>query len=268
MSQPIFQVPKINSMHSTSLIPWALYTLHLSTCFLSCRSFRLFTASDGRCQKKKGSIHNVTLSSLQHTSAKSHLMLLTFHFMTIDELRRYSIWQAFHNYRPFYLKVVEHSPWLQTKSLSVLAIAQPDSEAFMTYTLRTRVSRPEQEDELSKVKHDLIRLAAPPFHYQNPDRLSCKSIGTKSSTQGTSKHQISLVCSASNCEWILRYTWWLENQSSFEQEINGWYYPSSNKHLASTSQTHLMVTPSWHNIVSSTLSVSFCIGVEEKTGWW
>ena len=51
----------------------------------------------------------------------------------------------------FLLQILEHSPWLQTRPLFLLALHQPDASSPLTYTLRTRVQRKGAEDELSKV---------------------------------------------------------------------------------------------------------------------
>lgn len=48
-------------------------------------------------------------------------------------------------------KVLEHSPWLQTQPLFLLAVQQGDDSSPLTYTLRTRVQRRGAEDELSRV---------------------------------------------------------------------------------------------------------------------
>ncbi len=52
----------------------------------------------------------------------------------------------------FLLQILEHSPWLQTRPLFLLALHQPDASSPLTYTLRTRVQRKGAEDELSKVR--------------------------------------------------------------------------------------------------------------------
>ena len=54
------------------------------------------------------------------------------------------------------MQIVEQSPWVQSKALYVLATAQKGNDNFMTYSLKTRVSQPEQEDELSRVSLDLL----------------------------------------------------------------------------------------------------------------
>ncbi|CAK0750131.1 hypothetical protein CVIRNUC_001966 [Coccomyxa viridis] len=48
-------------------------------------------------------------------------------------------------------EILEGSPWLQSQPIYVLAVQQPDSEHGLTYTLRVRVSKPEAENELSRV---------------------------------------------------------------------------------------------------------------------
>ena len=49
------------------------------------------------------------------------------------------------------MQILEGSPWLQSQPVYVLAVQQPDSEHGLTYTLRVRVSKPEAENELSRV---------------------------------------------------------------------------------------------------------------------
>ena len=49
------------------------------------------------------------------------------------------------------MQILEGSPWLQSQPVYVLAVQQPDSEHGLTYILRVRVSKPEAENELSRV---------------------------------------------------------------------------------------------------------------------
>ena len=53
------------------------------------------------------------------------------------------------------LQILEHSPWLQSKPLYLLAVQQNSSSSAVTYTLRTRVQRKAAEDELSKASFDM-----------------------------------------------------------------------------------------------------------------
>ncbi|EIE24301.1 hypothetical protein COCSUDRAFT_62803 [Coccomyxa subellipsoidea C-169] len=48
-------------------------------------------------------------------------------------------------------EVLEGSPWVMSRPVYVLASKQADREAGLTHTLRARVSRPEAENELSRV---------------------------------------------------------------------------------------------------------------------
>ncbi len=48
-------------------------------------------------------------------------------------------------------QVLDASPWVAPRPLFVLATQQPGRDAGLTYTLRTRVGRPDQEDELTSV---------------------------------------------------------------------------------------------------------------------
>ncbi len=50
------------------------------------------------------------------------------------------------------LQILESSPWLQSRPLFVLATQQRHSDQGLTYTLRVRVSKPEAEDEISRVR--------------------------------------------------------------------------------------------------------------------
>lgn len=52
---------------------------------------------------------------------------------------------------PLLVQLLEGSPWLQTKPIYVLAMQQPNSEAALTYSLRTRVQQKDAEDQLTKV---------------------------------------------------------------------------------------------------------------------
>ena len=53
------------------------------------------------------------------------------------------------------VQILEGSPWLQSQPVYVLAVQQPDSKHGLTYTLRVRVSKPEAENELSRVSNPL-----------------------------------------------------------------------------------------------------------------
>ena len=50
------------------------------------------------------------------------------------------------------VQILEHSAWVQTRKLFLLAVQQGDADTPLTYTLRTRVHRKGAEDELSKVR--------------------------------------------------------------------------------------------------------------------
>ena len=50
-----------------------------------------------------------------------------------------------------HVQILEHSPWVQARTLFLLAVQQGDAGTPLTYTLRTRVHRKGAEDELSKV---------------------------------------------------------------------------------------------------------------------
>ena len=48
-------------------------------------------------------------------------------------------------------QVLEGSPWLQSRRLSVLAVMDPSGEGATTFTMRTSVRRPRVEAEITKV---------------------------------------------------------------------------------------------------------------------
>ncbi|KAK9817731.1 hypothetical protein WJX72_001359 [[Myrmecia] bisecta] len=48
-------------------------------------------------------------------------------------------------------EILEGSPWVQSRPVFVLAVQQTGRDSSAAYTLRTRVSRPKAEDELTKV---------------------------------------------------------------------------------------------------------------------
>ena len=50
------------------------------------------------------------------------------------------------------MQILEGSPWLQSRPVYVLATQQSDSAQGLTYTLRVRVSKPEAESEISRVR--------------------------------------------------------------------------------------------------------------------
>lgn len=56
------------------------------------------------------------------------------------------------------MQVLEGSPWVMSRPVYVLASKQADREAGLTHTLRARVSRPEAENELSRVRRVLIAV--------------------------------------------------------------------------------------------------------------
>ena len=49
-------------------------------------------------------------------------------------------------------QVLEGSPWLQSRRLSVLAVMDPSGEGATTFTMRTSVRRPRVEAEITKVR--------------------------------------------------------------------------------------------------------------------
>ena len=55
------------------------------------------------------------------------------------------------------MQVLEGSPWLQSRKLSVLAAMDPSGEGATTFTMRTSVRRPRVEAEITKVRLALTR---------------------------------------------------------------------------------------------------------------
>lgn len=49
------------------------------------------------------------------------------------------------------MQILESSPWVETRMLSVLALVDPSGEGYTTYTMRTSLRRPRIESEITKV---------------------------------------------------------------------------------------------------------------------
>lgn len=49
------------------------------------------------------------------------------------------------------VQILEGSPWVQSRPLHVLALMAPNSDTALTYTLRTRVQRPNFSRDMDKV---------------------------------------------------------------------------------------------------------------------